>query len=446
MVEVNSSVTTPFDFKINKVVISAERYRFVVDIARVISEINIYEHIDKPFLTGSILFNDNANLYNEINWLGTEKVEIEIALDEDGDNVINRVFRAQKINRAVKSNDQNETFLISIVEEHAYLSSLKKVQRSYEGYHVEIIEKILKDNLDLELMYDRNKPFTGFKKRRVIVPNMTPLEAANWVKDSSPDAYGSPYYLYSTISDERIRYIDLETILNLSPLNYSTPYIYAQAFGSKASDFDLINQSYIIQSYRTANTEDLLNLVKRGYVGAQWNFFDAYKGEQYEVRHDIKKTFDELVSRQVFPPTQNDPTYDEDANLHSHVSRELNQISTSRIYTDWDIYSSYHEDEDDVLHENKVVQKSLRSFLLKSPLDINVPGRNFLKRNHNMTIGNILRLRFHINDDQETSGQAIDHKRTGEYLVYAARHVFTANRYTVNLTCTKMAQENGVET
>jgi len=138
--------------------------------------------------------------------------------------------------------------LISIVEEHAYLSSLKKVQRSYEGYHVEIIEKILKDNLDLELMYDRNKPFTGFKKRRVIVPNMTPLEAANWVKDSSPDAYGSPYYLYSTISDERIRYIDLETILNLSPLNYSTPYIYAQAFGSKASDFDLINQSYIIQS------------------------------------------------------------------------------------------------------------------------------------------------------------------------------------------------------
>ena len=204
MVEVNSSVTTPFDFKINKVVISAERYQFVVDIARVISEINIYEHIDKPFLTGSILFNDNANLYNEINWLGTEKVEIEIALDEDGDNVINRVFRVQKINRAVKSNDQNETFLINIVEEHAYLSSLKKVQRSYEGYHVEIIEKILKDNLDLELMYDKNKPFTGFKKRRVIVPNMTPLEAANWVKDSSPDAYGSPYYLYSTISDERI--------------------------------------------------------------------------------------------------------------------------------------------------------------------------------------------------------------------------------------------------
>ena len=57
--------TTPFDFQIVKVVISAERLRFVVDIARVISEINIYEHVDKPFLTGNIVFNDNDNLYND---------------------------------------------------------------------------------------------------------------------------------------------------------------------------------------------------------------------------------------------------------------------------------------------------------------------------------------------------------------------------------------------
>ena len=60
-----------------------------------------------------------------------------------------------------------------------------------------------------------------------------------------------------------------------------------------------------------------------------------------------------------------------------------------------------------------------------------------------MTIGNVINLRFHTNDDQDQ--EMIDHKRTGEYMIYAARHVFTANRYTVNLTCAKMAQEQGVE-
>ena len=446
MAYLTDSVTTPFDFEIRKVVITAERLRFVVDIARVISEINIYEHVDKPFLTGNILFNDNDNLYNEINWLGTEKVEIEIGLDEDEQNTITKIFRVLRINQSIKSNDQNETFSIDIVEDHAYMSSLKKVQKSYEGYHVEIIEKILKENLDRELMYDKTKPFTGFKKRRVIIPNMTPLEAANWIKDGAPDAYGSPYYLYASIADDRIRYIDLESILNLSPMNFSTPYLFSQAYGGKASTYNLIDQSYIIQTYKTANTEDLLNLVKKGYVGAQWNFFDPYKGDQYEIRHNIKKTFDSLVARKVFPPSQNDPTYDEDADLHSHVSREINQIATSRIYTDWDVYASYHEDEDSTLHKNKVVQKSLRNFILKSPIHINVPGRNFLRKKENMTIGNILRLRFHINDDQDGLNEdRIDHKRTGEYMVYAARHVFTANRYTVNLTCAKMAQETGVE-
>ena len=443
MVQQADTVSTPFDFQIEKVVISAERLQFVVDIARVISEINIYEHVDKPFLTGNILFNDNDNLYNEINWLGTEKVQIVIRLDEDNSNVMTRNFRVIKINQAVKSNDQNETFSIDIVEEHAYLSSLKKVQKSYQGYHVEIIENILKENLNLELMYDRTQPFTGFKKKRVIIPNMTPLEAANWVKDGAPDPYGSPYYLYATIADTKIRYIDLETILSLAPMNFSTPYIFSQAYGGKASEFNLIDQSYIIQTYKTANTEDLLSLVKKGYVGAQWNFFDLYEGEQYEIRHDIKKTFDSLVARRVFDPRQNDPTYDEDANLHSYVSREMNQIATSRIYTDWETYGSYHEETGPVLHRNKVIQKSLRSFILKSPIHINVPGRNFLRKNENMTIGNVLNLRFHINDDQDE--EMIDHKRTGHYMVYAARHVFSANRYTVNLTCAKMAQEQGVE-
>lgn len=443
MVQQADSVSTPFDFQIEKVVISADRLRFVVDIARVISEINIYEHVDKPFLTGNILFNDNDNLYNEINWLGTEKVEIVIRLDEDNNNVMTRNFRVIKINQAVKSNDQNETFSIDIVEEHAYLSSLKKVQKYYEGYHVEIIENILKENLNLELMYDKSQPFTGFKKKRVIIPNMTPLEAANWVKDGSPDAFGSPYYLYATIADTKIRYIDLETILSLPPMNFSTPYIFSQAYGGKASEFNLIDQSYIIQTYKTANTEDLLSLVKKGYVGAKWNFFDLFKGDQYEIRHDINQTFKSLVARRVFDPRQNDPTYDEDANLHSYVSKEMNQIATSRIYTDWEIYESYHEENSEDLHKNKVVQKSLRNFILKSPIHINVPGRNFLRKNENMTIGNILNLRFHINDDQDE--EMIDHKRSGHYMVYAARHVFSANRYTVNLTCAKMAQEQGVE-
>jgi len=63
---VQGSEITPFDFEVVEARISADRLAFTVDLARVVAEINIFEHIDKPFLTGNILFNDNDNLYNEI--------------------------------------------------------------------------------------------------------------------------------------------------------------------------------------------------------------------------------------------------------------------------------------------------------------------------------------------------------------------------------------------
>ena len=83
---------TPFDFEVVKVIVSAERLNFTVDLARVVSEINIYEHIDKPYLTGSIMFNDNANIFNEVNWLGTEKIEITLRTEQARDFTIKKKF------------------------------------------------------------------------------------------------------------------------------------------------------------------------------------------------------------------------------------------------------------------------------------------------------------------------------------------------------------------
>lgn len=432
---------TPFDFTVEEVIVTAERLdggEREFDLSRVVTEINIFEHIDKPFLTGTILFLDNANLYNEINWLGTEKVKIKLRTDVDSISVIEKNFRVSKILNSVKGNDFNETFLIEIVEDHAYESTIKRVQQSYEGYHHHIIEKILKDHLGRDLLY--KNPTTN-KAIRTIIPNMTPIEAANWLKDAMPDLFGSPYFLYSSIADDDLRLIDLESILGLPPLNKNFVYQYSQSVAQFSDVASVIDQSYIIQTYKQGNTEDLLKLVKSGMVRSKWNFFDTFRGDQYEVDHNIKTTFDSMVNRKVLKNDQNDPIFDEDAGVHEHSAREINQIATSNVFQD---ISNYHEEDLHHYHQQKVVQRALRHFLLKAPIDINVPGRNFLHKNVNKTIGNILRIDFQINDDVSIEYER-DEKRSGDYLVYAARHVFTTNRYTVNLKCAKLGQGIGVE-
>ena len=286
-------------------------------------------------------------------------------------------------------------------------------------------------------------PSTGFKRIRAIIPNLTPIAAINWIKEGMPHAFGSPYFLYSSIADDKIRLIDLENVLGLSPLN-QTPYLYSAEYGMHGPDLSVIDQSYIVQTYRSLHMEDISSLVNKGYVSGRWNFFDTTKGEQYQVNHDIKKVFDSMVSRRVLNSRQNDPIFDEDAGIHTHSSTEINQIATSRTYSDWPDFNNYHEGGELALHEQKVVQKSLRNFLLKSPIDVSIPGNNFLQKNTNKTIGNILNLKFQVNDNVLQRYET-DYKRSGDYFVYAARHVFSGNRYTVNLKCAKLAQGVGVE-
>jgi hypothetical protein len=432
---VQGSEITPFDFEVVEARISADRLAFTVDLARVVAEINIFEHIDKPFLTGNILFNDNDNLYNEINWQGTEYLDLTLRTSKNADFTISRKFRITKVVQSVKSNDQNETFLIDFTDNSAYESAKTRVQKHYQGKHKDVIERILDEHLGLEMMSE-NKP-DSYKDVRAIIPNMTPLQAAMWIKDRSPDVYGSPYFLYASLADERIRYIDLETILSLNPVNAGRDYIYAQAFGSKSAASSFEDQCFIIQTYRQSQSENMIGLVKEGYVGAKWNFFDTTRMDQYTVDHDISKTFDSMVARGVFPADQNKPVYDKAAMLHETSSREINQIATSRLYSDWETVSSIYEAEEQTFHAEKVTQKSLRNFLMKSSIDINVPGHNFLLKRKCMTLGNNINVMFQVNDDIENDVK--DHKRSGRYMVYAARHVFTANRYTVNLTCAKLS-------
>ena len=69
---------------------------------------------------------------------------------------------------------------------------------------------------------------------------------------------------------------------------------------------------------------------------------------------------------------------------------------------------------------------------------------NFFKRNNNQSIGNKISLAFAGNmpaDYTTNQDHLIDKKKSGEYLIYAARHQFSGNFYNVNLTCAKLGNE-----
>ena len=51
--------STPYKYRFDKISITTERGGGnVFNVERVVSELNIYEHLDKPFLTATLALND----------------------------------------------------------------------------------------------------------------------------------------------------------------------------------------------------------------------------------------------------------------------------------------------------------------------------------------------------------------------------------------------------
>ena len=100
------------DVLITSAVISNDRLSETnrVDIAKVITDITIYEHIGKPYITADILFLDQENILQDIDFQGGEKLTITMVHSEnklDGFE-IEKEFLIDYIKKVVKTDERNE--------------------------------------------------------------------------------------------------------------------------------------------------------------------------------------------------------------------------------------------------------------------------------------------------------------------------------------------------
>ncbi len=143
-----------------------------------------------------------------------------------------------------KSNDSNELVVLHLVEERYYQSCLMSVNKVFKkvesrgGFNeggftssaTEIIQSLLREldqytsfkgdyYMSNELMYNREVPpeFDGALK--VCIPNLGVLDAVKWMCDRCVTPTGFPFYIYATMADDKIRFLDLDSMLNAATLN-----------------------------------------------------------------------------------------------------------------------------------------------------------------------------------------------------------------------------------
>ena len=435
------------DYIVVEAIISSTRNDTEVDIKALVSEFIIYEHIEKPYLTGRLSFKEEENILQDIDFQGGEKLTITIQHLEEvvSANTITKEFLVDKIENTVRVDERTEFVILHLTEYHVFDSSAQTVSKAYNGAPTSIIKTITESFLDKEVLIDG---VDDVKDMKVIIPNLNPLEAGAWLTKRATTSDGLPFFFFSTLGTENLVLKDLEKMLTQQPINAEAPYIYAPSAGDGNEDV----KNYLILNYKYESSENLLRIMRKGHVNAKHVFHDTMKGIPTNINFDVDNVFQTLITKNALGGENSRYNHSPEfkvkgKKIGQHNSKIVSQISSSGAYdTVGTTFKSYQAETTVGGQAKKINRESLKEFMVKTPLVITVRGREFITGDANYTIGKTIRIRFlDSNPYLDDKTAKLDLKKSGDYIIMTTKHVFSDQGITSELTCGRIASL-GVET
>ena len=314
---------------------SSRRPEIDRDIEDFITAFDVFESMDKPYITAQLLMLDTDNILEGFDFQGGETIDFRIqnmTLSEV-DNIVEKSFVISKLIRSRKTNQNVEVYNLHLIESHAFRSDLINVNKAYSGSPSNMIAEISENFLDKEVWISDDVFQDNIK---LVVPNMHPLESCQWIKDNATNKDGLPFYFFSTINTNDLYFVSLGFMLDKKPQNKHNPFVYSQ----QGQNFSMTNRQkmYGIQSYNHIENDNLPDLVRRGDVGSKYIFHNTANNLSKEIVHNI--THDLItLSDNYLSKDANNLVYGiglnvNEKNLEEYESRKIFKVCSTSAYDD----------------------------------------------------------------------------------------------------------------
>ena len=424
-------------YTFESIIFESPRSTSRIEIKNSVLDLVVNEHIEKSWLTGVIQIKDDEGFSYKSDILGGEKITVSLKSTRPGAKVITKVFYIDKILRNARVNDSSDVLILHLIEDTGYVANLININRAYEGKCSEIIQKIAKNFIQKEVAV------LGSERQNIklIIPNLNPIEAMSWIKNRASTVDGYPFFLYSTFVGEKLKMVDLGTLVSSNVMNPDVPYRFFE--GATLSD-DISISRRVIQEFNQEMTEDLFSVIQKGLISGDYKYIDTVKNTTNQFEFDVvKDLLKPMISKGTLARNVN-PLYSPDYQLNGKAfntlkSRSITQIGGSMAF---DSNKSYAESDQISDYKLNVISRSVLELLKKAPLQITVEGFDFIDGEYPTTIGNNLRIEF-LSQNQDT-GSFIDPKKSGDYMIYATEHQFKREKYDIKLSCVKLGNYQNV--
>jgi len=422
----------------------------VVDVRGNILEVNFYENLYNPYVDATVAIIDDFGLKDALSTQGTERLKLVIGdAERPEEAIIVKYFFFSKINDVRRMNERAELLLISLVEEHVYIDSIKQFSRSYTGELEDIISTISANELGKEvseLNFDGSVQGT----RKIIVPYMSPLEAMQWLRDRATTRTGAPIFLYSSLYSNKLFISDLDSLLREPVLNEKLPLRYSSAIASMDDKAENLRPYFEIISFKQIDADNTLALYENGAIGSYYANIDAGTGTVSGSHISIRDIIDEFYTNQLISPDTVQSVFDPSLEIDGRLSDEYNSLHIHQVFSSgtYNQFKSYH-DETSLLDTNnsliesrlKIKNKIIRMILKKNVIDIGMNGSLYFEGK--VPVGRRVRVLFlnsNVDGGDKDPIKQIDKKKSGDYLILAINHKLISEKHTSILRLTKLGE------
>ena len=379
-------------------------------------EVNIYEDINLPYLTGTIAVLDSSGI-GSLQFGGTEKIILKLQNNTDAKVVTKEfvIYQVTDYNRL--SNGNTSSFVLHLMETHGYQNHFRHVSRVYDTNHSNIIQSICANDLDVDI----GDMDIGYQSSKVIIPNLRPLQACQWILDQTTTSEGKPFFFYSSLK-EGLHLKSLESLYDSENV-LNTSFVLRPAASSNFND----NANQIL-SHTPSSNDRIIDAQHKGILNALRCTVDPFKNEVRYFDYDHKE-YHESKGKEL--------GYDGlpyDKNFEIGGQAFVTTLNTSLSFGDES--TAYDEETDLSDHRLTLNSSADKYFLDKQKSEVVINGWHMFSQDKNTSIGRVIDINIPITSPQTTTvsvDDVLDKKYSGKFLVTSVRHKFSV--HTNNYVC-----------
>ena len=395
------------------------------EISALITEINIYQSLDSPYMSGHLMINDSDDVSSTLPFIGNERLLFKVNTPGRFPIDFNHYHAvAYNVKKRTHSSDRSQVVLLDFTSLDNFRNTYKKVSKAFKGEISSMVETILRNPKHL----GSSKPINIEKTlgiRKFVIPNVPPYVAINILKEEaiSAEERSAHYVFYENQLGYHFR--SLDSLLGKrkeQAVAAKETYIYHHPSSATAGESARQNPAGALETILDweihDNTNSFLNM-KNGMYSSTLLTHDIFNKNLQKYEYNYSRTHaSRNTSYQNGGPVVPDIKLNDDAPLsEQHNSRTFLHSTGKSLFEEGGVI---HNNSDNWLQESvaRYVER-VSHFTLK----IETYG------NTDLMVGDMINVIIPSNKPLYESGSgSIDHFLSGRYMITNINHLIVPSK------------------